>query len=211
MEEATLPIFESNHNVSSDEYLVSLCATGLKRRLNNQVSSVYSDRLKFELSVITNMKYSDYFLIVYDVILFARKNNIYVGPGRGSSAGSLVAYVLGITHIDPVANNLLFERFFKSRTYFITGYWYWFSRWSSCRYYWVCNREIWCDHVAQIVTFGTFAARQSLRDVGKALQIPSYKIDRLSKMISTSKLTTLSEMYEKIAYSKRKLIMIQNF
>lgn len=205
MEEATLPIFESNHNVSSDEYLVSLCATGLKRRLNNQVSSVYSDRLKFELSVITNMKYSDYFLIVYDVILFARKNNIYVGPGRGSSAGSLVAYVLGITHIDPVANNLLFERFLNPERISLPDIDIDFPDDRRADIIEYVTEKYGADHVAQIVTFGTFAARQSLRDVGKALQIPSYKIDRLSKMISTSKLTTLSEMYEKNSLFKKEI------
>ena len=98
-------------DINSYEYLSNLAILGLKKRLNNKVSKEYLDRLKYELSVINKMGFVDYFLIVYDYVLYAKKNNILVGPGRGSAAGSLVSYSIGITDIDPVKYNLLFERF----------------------------------------------------------------------------------------------------
>ena len=101
--------FENNYGLSSDDYLKQLALAGLKKL--NKVNQKYLDRLTYELSIIKKMGYSDYFLIVQDYIKFARKNNIAVGPGRGSAAGSLVSYALGITVPDPVENNLLFERF----------------------------------------------------------------------------------------------------
>ena len=93
--------------MNSYEYLKSLCEKGLNKRLNNNVSSEYKDRLEYELSVINKMGFCDYFLIVWDYVKYAKFNNILVGPGRGSAAGSLVSYTLGITGIDPIKYNLL--------------------------------------------------------------------------------------------------------
>lgn len=195
IEKATLPVFDNPLNVSSAEYLNSLCIKGLKLRLTNNVSRVYIERLKYELDVINSMDYADYFLIVYDAILFARKQNIYVGPGRGSSAGSLVAYVLGITHIDPIANDLLFERFLNPERISLPDIDIDFPDDRRQEVIDYISNKYGNDHVAQIVTYGTFAARQALRDVGKALSIPGYKLDRLSKMINGVK-ATLKSTYD---------------
>ena len=97
--------------MDSSTYLVALTKAGLSKRLNNNVPKTYLDRLFYELEIINKMGFSNYFLVVYDFIRYAKKKNILVGPGRGSAAGSLVAYSLGITEIDPLKYNLLFERF----------------------------------------------------------------------------------------------------
>ena len=106
-----LPIYDCPNNLDADTYLRELAIKGLTRRLKGNVLKNYSDRLIYELSIIKKMGFSNYFLVVYDFILYAKKNNILVGPGRGSAAGSLVAYSLGITEIDPLKYDLLFERF----------------------------------------------------------------------------------------------------
>lgn len=106
-----LPIYDCPNNLDADTYLRELAIKGLTRRLKGNVLKDYSDRLIYELSIIKKMGFSNYFLVVYDFILYAKKNNILVGPGRGSAAGSLVAYSLGITEIDPLKYDLLFERF----------------------------------------------------------------------------------------------------
>lgn len=195
MPKAVLPKFETPNNVSSEDYLNSLTIAGLKRRLNNDVSREYLERLKYELSVINSMGYADYFLIVYDTILYARNNDIYVGPGRGSSASSLVAYVLGITHIDPIENGLLFERFLNPERISLPDIDIDFPDDRRAEIIDYVMNKYGNEHVAQIVTYGTFAARQSLRDVGKALNIPNYKLDQLSKMISSVPNTTLEMTY----------------
>jgi DNA polymerase-3 subunit alpha len=100
--------FDKTH--SSKEYLEELCQIGLKRKITN-ITEVYTERLKTELQVINQMGFNDYFLVVQDFINYAKANNIYIGPGRGSAAGSLVSYVLNITEVDPIPNNLIFERF----------------------------------------------------------------------------------------------------
>lgn len=202
LEKATLPIYDNGLNVDSSTYLSSLCLKGLKLRLNNDLSKEYVDRLKYELEVINSMGYADYFLIVYDVILFARRANMYVGPGRGSSAGSLVAYVLGITHIDPIENNLLFERFLNPERISLPDIDIDFpdNRRSEVIEYVI--EKYGSDHVAQIVTYGTFAARQALRDVGKSLNIPVYKLDRLSKLIDNPRLTLAQTYKNNINFAK---------
>ena len=107
----SLPEFKTPNDVSSKDYLSALCKEGLKRRLKNHLTNEYISRLQYELDVIIKMHFEDYFLIVYDFILYAKKKGIMVGPGRGSAAGSLVSYCLGITEIDPIKYGLLFERF----------------------------------------------------------------------------------------------------
>ena len=107
----SLPSYPTPNGISSKDYLVALCKEGLKRRLKNNVNETYKKRLDYELNVILKMQFENYFLIVYDFILFAKKKGIMVGPGRGSAAGSLVSYCLGITEIDPIKYGLLFERF----------------------------------------------------------------------------------------------------
>ena len=179
-----LPVFETNQEVSNKVYLDQLSRFGLKRRLKNNVSQVYRERLNYELDIINKMNFTDYFLIVYDVIRFAKKEGIYVGPGRGSSAGSLVAYCLGIVEIDPIEYNLLFERFLNperismpdididfpdDKRQFVIDY---------------VRNKYGDDHVAHIVTFGTLKARQAFRDTARVLQVPIRKVDQVSKLIN---------------------------
>ena len=181
--ETGLPSFPVPGNLTSAQYLTQLCLAGLRKRLNGDLPAGYLKRLKYELDTITEMHFEDYFLIVYDFIRFARLQGIYVGPGRGSAAGSLVAYVLGITQVDPIRYGLLFERFLNpervsmpdidtdfpdNRRQEVIDYVY---------------RKYGRDHTANIVTFGTLKARQALRDVGRVLEIPVRDIDMLCRMI----------------------------
>ena len=196
IKKAKLPVFVNPANVSSEKYLSNLCIKGLNKRLDNQVTYEYSDRLKHELKIINEMGFADYFLIVYDFILFARKNDIYVGPGRGSSAGSLVAYVLGITHIDPIKYGLLFERFLNPERISLPDIDIDFpDNKRSIIIDYVANKYG-SEQVAHIITFGTFAAKQSIRDVGKALNIPTYQLDRISKMIPNQPKIKLADVYK---------------
>jgi len=184
IEKAKLPKFVNEHDVSSKEYLKELCQAGLLKRFEGSpIPKKYKERLEFEITTITEMNFEDYFLIVWDIIRFARKAGQYVGPGRGSSAGSLVAYVLGITHIDPIKYGLLFERFLNperktmpdididfpdNRREEIIEYVY--NRYGS-------------EHVAHILTFGTFGAKQAIRDVGRVFGLTVPEVDRISKAI----------------------------
>ena len=106
-----LPKYSDDEHFDTRIYLQSLCKVGLEKRLNNKIPTYYVDRLKYELDIITKMGFDNYFLVVYDFVKYARKNKILIGPGRGSAAGSLVSYCLGITDVDPIKYNLFFERF----------------------------------------------------------------------------------------------------
>ena len=165
------------------ELLEYLCNKGLNKRLNGKVSDKYISRLKMELEVINSMNFTDYFLIVYDFILYAKKHDIVVGPGRGSAAGSLVSYTLGITEIDPLKFDLIFERFLnKDRVTLpdidvdIES-----SRRDELINY--VKQKYGIDKVANIITFGTLLPKQVIRDVGRVLKINSNKIESLTKTI----------------------------
>lgn len=167
---------------SAGAYLRFLCEEGLKKRYN-PITPEIADRLNEELSIIHNMGFDDYFLVVWDFIKFARDNAIPVGPGRGSAAGSLVAYTLGITMLDPLKYNLLFERFLNPERYTMPDI--------DCDFCYERRQEVIDyvrekygeDHVAQIITFGTMAARGSIRDVARVFDIPYSKADKLAKMV----------------------------
>lgn len=193
---AVLPTFDNPLGIASSDYLNSLALKGLKLRLNNQVSKIYLERLKYELSVINEMGYADYFLIVYDTVLFARKNNIYVGPGRGSSASSLVAYVLGITHIDPIENGLLFERFLNPQRISLPDIDIDFPDNKRSLIIDYVVSKYGKEHVAQIITFGSFGAKAAIRDVGKSLEVATYHLDNLSRLIPNRPNIKLSEVYK---------------
>ena len=192
----SLPKFNTNSTVSSKEYLKQLCNLGLKKRFNNkQVPLEYIDRLKYELEVITNMNFEDYFLIVWDFILFSRKHGIYVGPGRGSASGSLVSYCLGITHIDPIKYNLLFERFLNPERISMPDIDIDFPdnrRDEVINYVYQTYGK---NHIAHIVTFGTLKAKQVIRDVGRVLDINLREIDMISKSIPNVLNITLKGAY----------------
>ena len=195
-EKTTIPEFVCPQNVTSNVYLQLLCEKGLQKRLNNKVTKVYSDRLKYELKMISKMGFSDYFLIVWDFILFSRKQGIYVGPGRGSAAGSLVAYCLGITHIDPIEHNLLFERFLNPERVSMPDIDIDFPDNRRDEVIQYVKEKYGNQHIAHIVTFGTMAAKQALRDVGRVLDIPTSKIDMITKTVPNTLKITLREAYE---------------
>ena len=180
----SLPIFNTNQSVSNKVYLTQLSRFGLQRRLNQTPNDAYKERLNYELKVINDMDFQDYFLIVYDVIRFAKKNGIYVGPGRGSAAGSLVAYALGITEIDPMKYDLLFERFLNPERISMPDIDIDFPDDKRQLVLDYVLEKYGVDHVAHIVTFGSLRARQAFRDIARVLQVPVRIVDSASKLIS---------------------------
>ncbi len=180
--EKYIPHYDSSIE-DSYQYLSNLCKKGLEKRLNGSVSKEYTDRLLMELNVINNMGFVDYFLIVYDYVKFAKKNNILVGPGRGSAAGSLVSYCLGITNVDPIEYDLLFERFLNPDRITMPDIDIDFEYTKRDQVINYVKERYGVNNVANIMTFGTLGARQVIRDVGKALNVDSNLIDRLSNLL----------------------------
>ena len=177
-----LPRYDVPDGLTSWEYLNKLCHEGLEQRYH-PVTEELKKRLDYELTTIKNMGYVDYFLIVWDVIKYARDNDIMVGPGRGSAAGSLVAYTLGITQLDPIRYDLLFERFLNPERVSMPDIDvdFCFERRQEVIDY--VRRKYGDDCVVQIVTFGTLAARGVIRDVGRVLDMPYAQVDSIAKMI----------------------------
>ena len=200
---AVLPKFQNKYGVSSEEFLRSLCQKGLQKRMQYQpISSVYQQRLDYELDVIIRMQYADYFLIVWDFIRFAKTQHIYIGPGRGSAAGSLVAYCLGITHVDPIRYHLLFERFLNPERISMPDIDTDFpdNRRDEVIHY---VEQLYGKHrVSHIITFNTLAAKQVLRDVGKAMEINPRQIARLCKLVPNVIKVTLDYAYQNDARFK---------
>lgn len=163
----------------SYSYLAQLCKKGLAKRLNNEVNEVYNKRLLMELDVIKNMGFVDYFLIVYDYVKYAKSNDILVGPGRGSAAGSLVSYCLGITNIDPIKYDLLFERFLNPERITMPDIDIDFEDIKRDQVIDYVKGRYGKSRVANIMTFGTLGARQVVRDVGKCLNTDSKLVDKL--------------------------------
>lgn len=179
-----LPEYRVPENHSPDTYLRELCLEGIKWRYG-EMSEPVRQRLEFELKVIKQMGYSTYFLIVWDFIHFARKSGIPVGPGRGSAAGSLVAYALGITNIDPLRYGLLFERFLNPERVSMPDIDIDFCFEKRGQVIEYVAEKYGSDRVAQIATFGTMAARAAIRDVGRAMGIPYGDVDRIAKLVPT--------------------------
>lgn len=177
-----LPKYDVPEGYTSWEYLKELCHTGLKERYE-EVDEQLAGRLEYELSVIKSMGYVDYFLIVWDFIKYARDHGISVGPGRGSAAGSIVSYCLGITSIDPIRYQLLFERFLNPERVSMPDIDvdFCFERRQEVIDYVV--KKYGSDRVVQIVTFGTMAARGVIRDVGRVMDLPYAFVDNIAKMI----------------------------
>ncbi len=178
-----LPRFEAPGGEDNVDYFFRLCREGFVRRYGENAPPEYRERLEYELSVIHKMGYVNYYLIVYDFINYARSQNIPVGPGRGSGAGSIAAYCIGITGIDPMGLNLLFERFLNPERVSMPDFDVDFSDDRRQEVIDYVVRKYGSDHVAQIVTFGTMAARASIRDVGRALGISYALVDQVAKMI----------------------------
>jgi len=206
LEKTGIPVYPLKDGITAEQYLPQLCLAGLKKRLNGDLKPVYVERLKHELQVIHQMGFEDYFLIVYDFIRYGRQKGIYIGPGRGSAAGSLVAYCLGITMVDPLQYNLLFERFLNAERVSmpdidtdIPD----IHRQEIIDYVYQKYGE---QHIANIITFDTLAARAVLRDVGKAMDISKREIDMIVGLIPQTPKITLEKAYEQ----KEKLRVLLN-
>lgn len=179
-----LPRFDVPEGKSAPQYLRELCYAGFAKRYPNP-EKAWKERLEYELSTIETMGYVDYFLIVWDFIRYAKEHDIMVGPGRGSAAGSMVSYCLNITTIDPLRYDLIFERFLNPERVSMPDIDvdFCYERRQEVIDYVI--EKYGEDHVAQIITFGTLAARAAIKDVGRALAMPYADVDRVSKMIPT--------------------------
>lgn len=217
-DEFKFPKYNLPEGVTEKEYLRKIVYNGLNEKYENKLSQKVIDRIEYELKIINDMGYNGYFIIVWDFIKFARENGVYVGPGRGSAAGSLVSYALNITEIDPIEYNLIFERFLNPERISMPDIDIDFDQ---------EQREIVIDyvlkkygkeHVAHIITFGTLKARAAIRDVGRVLGIDLKKVDVVAKLIphnmelqeGIKTIESLRELYNRdndikvmIDYSKR--------
>lgn len=191
--QVTLPYFETPHNLDKDQYLRQLCKEGLKKRYDSQekIDPEILKRLDYELSIIQKTGFASYFLIVQDFINWAKKEGIVVGPGRGSAAGSIVSYLTNITNIDPIKYNLLFERFLNPERISMPDIDMDFADKRRDEVIQYVERKYGKDHVAQIITFGTMAARAVIRDVGRVLGLTYTYCDKIAKLIPT--FTTLDQ------------------
>ncbi len=178
-----LPHFEVPNNQDHFEYFKNMCLEGLHRHYGENPKKEIRQRLEYELSVIREMGYTDYFLIVSDFINYAKSQDIPVGPGRGSGAGSLAAYCIGITGIDPIKYNLIFERFLNPERVSMPDFDVDFCKDRRQEVIDYVIRKYGEDHVAQIIAFGTMAARGAIRDVGRALAMPYGAVDAVAKLV----------------------------
>ncbi|HUY71483.1 MAG TPA: DNA polymerase III subunit alpha [Gaiellaceae bacterium] len=187
-----LPRYPTPEGRDAFDYLVELCENGLQKRYS-AVGDELQERLRYELKTIKEMGFTDYFLIVWDIIHFAKQAGISVGPGRGSTAGSLVAYCLEITDIDPIRYGLLFERFLNPGRKQLPDADLDFAVAGRERVINYVTEKYGRDRVAQIITFGTMAARAVVRDAGRVLEIPYGTVDRIAKLIPEGPGQTLEE------------------
>ena len=178
-----LPFFTAPDGRDNYEYFEDLCRQGLLRHYGENPDEAVTQRLEYELGVIKKMGYVDYFLIVYDFVDYAKSHDIPVGPGRGSGAGSIAAYCMGITGIDPIRYNLLFERFLNPERVSMPDFDIDFCYEKRQKVIDYVVAKYGTDHVAQIITFGTMAARGALRDVGRALGVPYQVVDGVAKSV----------------------------
>ena len=191
-----LPRFDVPGNEDHYNYFRRLCYDGLYRYYGENPDQSIKDRLEYELGVVSQMGYVDYYLIVADYVNYAKKHDIPVGAGRGSGAGSLAAYCIGITEIDPIRYNLLFERFLNPERVSMPDFDIDFCTERRQEVIDYVIRKYGADRVAQITAFGTMAAKAAVRDVGRALGIQYALCDRVSKMIPRDIGMTLSRALE---------------
>ena len=181
-----LPAFTTPDGSDNQAFFQKLCREGLVRRYGDGVTQELRDRLEYEMNTIAQMGYVNYYLIVWDFIRYAQSVGIPVGPGRGSGVGSLAAYCVGITNVDPMRYDLLFERFLNPERVSMPDFDIDFSDERRDEMIDYVVDKYGADHVAQIVTFGTMAARGALRDVGRVLNIPYNKVDQVAKLVPFS-------------------------
>ena len=191
-----IPYYKAPDGMDNQAYFEKLCWDGLERRYGPDVPQANIDRLKYEIGVVKTMGYTNYYLIVWDYINFAKSQGIPVGPGRGSGAGSIAAYCVGITDIDPIRYNLIFERFLNPERVSMPDFDVDFCYERRQEVIDYVNRKYGADHVAQIVTFGTMAARNAIRDVGRVMGIPYQQVDVVAKLVPMELKMTLKRALE---------------
>ena len=196
-----LPVYDPK--IDPYKYLTELCQKGLNKRLNNHIPEVYQTRLNHELSVINQMGFCNYFLVVWNYVKYAKFNNILVGPGRGSAAGSLVSYTLGITDIDPLKYNLLFERFLNPERVTMPDIDIDFDSVKRERVIEYVTNRYGSKRVAGIITFNTLGAKQAIRDVGRVLDISLPIIDDICRQLK-------DDLKSSLANSKLKNFILSN-
>jgi len=190
-----IPSFDVPEGYTPDVYLKELCYSNVEKRYGS-ISESVDERIKRELSVINKMGFSEYFLIVWDLVNFAKNNSIRVGPGRGSAAGSIVAYLLGITDIEPLKYDLLFERFLNEERGSMPDIDIDFCYEKRDEVINYVTRKYGEKRVAQLITFGTMAARQAIRDAGRVMEVPYADVDRIAKMVPMELNVTIKDSLE---------------
>jgi len=192
-----IPSFKVPDGYTSDDYLKKLCYEGAKKRYGD-ITEAIDERIKKELEVINKMGFSEYFLIVWDLVNFAKNNNIRVGPGRGSAAGSIVSYLLGITDIEPLKYDLLFERFLNEERKSMPDIDIDFCYEKRDEVIEYVTKKYGDRRVAQLITFGTMAARQAIRDAGRVLEVPYAEVDKIAKMVPMELNVTIKNSLEMV-------------
>lgn len=192
-----LPYYKTPDNIGHFEYFRSLCLKGMKKRYGENPPKEYYDRLEYELDTVEKMGYTDYYLIVWDFVSFAKKSGIPVGPGRGSGAGSIAAYCMGITDLDPMKYNLLFERFLNPERVSMPDFDIDFCYERRGEVIDYVTKKYGSDHVAQIVTFGTLATRAAIRDVGRAMGMSYASVDAVAKLVPNDFHITIDQAVER--------------
>lgn len=183
--EDLLPKYKCPNNMDSFSYLKKLCIEGLKNIFGNEVALVYKERLKYELDIINKMGFCNYFLVVWDFVKYAKENDIYIGPGRGSAAGALVSYVLNITTIDPIKYNLFFERFLNPERITMPDIDIDIQDDGRDKVINYCINKYGAKKVVPIIAFGTLASKQAIRDVGRTMDIDLQVIDFICKNLDS--------------------------
>lgn len=192
-----LPYFEINSPMSHFDYFRQECFNGLHRRYGENPPKEYEERLEYELQTVDKMGYTDYYLIVSDFVHFAKSKGIPVGPGRGSGAGSLAAYCIGITDLDPMKYNLLFERFLNPERVSMPDFDIDFCYERRQEVIDYVTEKYGADHVAQIVTFGTLQTRAAIRDVGRTMGMSYASVDAVAKLVPNDFKITIDEAVRK--------------
>ncbi len=200
--EKLLPLYTPPHGMSSQEYLWQLVEEGLAKKYPNPTEEIL-DRIKYEYDVICRMGFVDYYLIVWDFINYAKTNGIPVGPGRGSGAGSVIAYLIGITEVEPFRYNLMFERFLNPERKSMPDFDVDFCMDRRGEVIDYVHRKYGNDNVCQIVTFGTMAAKNAIRDVARVMRFPISESNRLAKMVPDNFKYTLRHLLGLVPYKKK--------
>lgn len=194
-----LPYFATPNNMDHFQFFRQKCYEGMEERYGKNIPQEYIDRLEYELETVNKMGYTDYYLIVQDFVRFAKSKGIPVGPGRGSGAGSIAAYCIGITDLDPMKYDLIFERFLNPERVSMPDFDIDFCYERRQEVIDYVTEKYGSDHVAQIVTFGTLQTRAAIRDVGRVMGMPYAQVDAVAKLIPNSFHITIDEAVNKSA------------